>query len=115
MGREDFQFLAGLLKRACGIELTPAHAELTKGRLKRIAERHGFASASSLIAALRAGEERLASPVIEAMTIHDTSFFRDRAAFDSLRDVVLPRLRSARIVHRRLRLWSAACGTGQEP
>jgi len=115
MGREDFQFLAGLLKRVCGIELTPARAELAKSRLKRVAERYGFASTSSLITALRSGEGRLLSAIVEAMTIRDTSFFRDRASFDSLRDIVLPRLRAARLTQRRLSLWSAACSTGQEP
>jgi chemotaxis protein methyltransferase CheR len=114
MLRDDFQFLAGLLKRACGIILTAERAELTKGRLQRIAERHGLPDVSSLIKGLRSGEGRLVSAVVEALTIHDTCFFRDRAAFDNLRDVVLPCLEAARKAQRRLSLWSAACGTGQE-
>ena len=115
MGGEDFQCLAGLMKRACGIVLTPARAEQAKGRLKRLAERHGFPNVASLVAALRSGEEKLASAVIEAMTIRDTSFFRDQAVFKTLRNVELPRLHRARSPQRRLSLWSAACGTGQEP
>ena len=115
MGGEDFPFLAGLVKRACGIVLTPAHAELATGRLKRLADRHGFPNLSSLIKALRSGEAKLASAVIEALTIRDTSFFRDQAAFTTLRNVVLPRLQKARSAKKRLSLWSAACGTGQEP
>jgi chemotaxis protein methyltransferase CheR len=115
MGGEDFQFLAGLMKRACGMVLTPARAQLAKGRLNRLAERHGFPNVSSLIQALRCGEAKLVSAVIEALTIRDTSFFRDQAAFHTLRNVVLPRLQRARSAQRRLSLWSAGCGTGQEP
>jgi chemotaxis protein methyltransferase CheR len=115
MRGEDFQFLADLLKVTCGIVLTPAGAEPAKERLKRIAERRGFPNISSLIAALRSGEGSLVSAVIEAMTIHDSCFFRDRAAFDNLREIVLPRLGAARMAQRRLSLWSAACATGQEP
>lgn len=50
----------------------------------------------------------------EAMTVHETSFFRDTSVFDALREVILPRLIEAANGRRRLRLWSAACSTGQE-
>jgi chemotaxis protein methyltransferase CheR len=112
MRRDDFQFLAELLKRACGVVLTPERA---KGRLERVAERAGFANVAALVAALRAGDEQYAPTVIEALTIRDTAFFRDRATFDMVRDTVLRNLRAARRVQRRLSIWSAACGTGQEP
>jgi chemotaxis protein methyltransferase CheR len=92
--------------------LTPERA---KGRLERVAERAGFANVSALIAALRAGDRQYAPAVIEALTIRDTAFFRDRATFDTVRDTVLPNLRAARLSQRRLTIWSAACGTGQEP
>jgi len=112
MRRDDFQFLADLLKRACGVVLTP---ECAKGRLERVAERSGFASLSDLLSALRAGDEGCASAVIEALTVRDTAFFRDRAAFDMIREAVLPGLRMSRRLQKRLSIWSAACGTGQEP
>ena len=52
--------------------------------------------------------------VAEAMTIHETSFFRDGKVFDVLRETILPRLIEANAATRRLRIWSAACSTGQE-
>jgi chemotaxis protein methyltransferase CheR len=52
--------------------------------------------------------------VAEAMTIHETSFFRDVKVFDALRETILPRLIEANSSMRRLRIWSAACSTGQE-
>lgn len=52
--------------------------------------------------------------VAEAMTVNETSFFRDRTTFDMLRDRILPDLIDRRRSSRRLRIWSAACSTGQE-
>jgi chemotaxis protein methyltransferase CheR len=63
---------------------------------------------------LRDAVPRLQSAVAEAMTLHETSFFRDRKAFAVLRETILPRLIEANSVTRKLRIWSAAASTGQE-
>src|SRR3546814_15504656 len=42
-------------------------------------------------------------------------FFRDIKPFDLMRDVVLPPLLTARASTKRIRIWSAACSSGQEP
>jgi chemotaxis protein methyltransferase CheR len=52
--------------------------------------------------------------VAEAMTINETSFFRDSRPFELLRTELLPKLIEARRNVRSLRFWSAACSTGQE-
>jgi chemotaxis protein methyltransferase CheR len=52
--------------------------------------------------------------VAEAMTINETSFFRDVKPFEVLRDAILPQLIESRRRERRLRIWSAASSTGQE-
>jgi chemotaxis protein methyltransferase CheR len=48
------------------------------------------------------------------MTINETSFFRDVRTFETIRNVLLPRMIEARRAQRTLRIWSAACSTGQE-
>jgi chemotaxis protein methyltransferase CheR len=48
------------------------------------------------------------------MMTHETSFFRDKAPFESLRQVIAD-LVQRRTAERQLTLWSAACSTGQEP
>jgi chemotaxis protein methyltransferase CheR len=54
--------------------------------------------------------------VVEAMTTNESSFFRDLKPFDQLRDFVLPELMKGRGGGKRtLRIWSAACSSGQEP
>jgi chemotaxis protein methyltransferase CheR len=115
MKGEEFEFLASLLKRGSGLSLTPERTELITGRLKAVAERHGFATIPALVQALRNGNESLVRSVIEAATTRDTSFFRDSIAFDALRDQILPALLRARSPSRRLRIWCAAAATGQEP
>jgi chemotaxis protein methyltransferase CheR len=52
--------------------------------------------------------------VAEAMTINETSFFRDSRPFELLRTELLPAILEARRNTRTLRIWSAASSTGQE-
>jgi chemotaxis protein methyltransferase CheR len=52
--------------------------------------------------------------VPEVMTVSETSFFRDPGLFEALRSTILPELIHLRASTRRLRIWSAACSTGQE-
>lgn len=50
------------------------------------------------------------------LTIGETYFFRDRKLFEVLETKILPPLLQARAAtDRRLRIWSAACCTGEEP
>lgn len=114
LGREDFAFLARLLRRRSGLSLSPAKTELVERRLAPVMRRFGFKDAASLVRELRLGQEALARAVTEAVTVHDTSFFRDAALFQRFRNRLLPALLRARARDRRLRLWSTACATGQE-
>jgi len=114
MAPEDFQFLARLLRRRSGLSLTLDKRALLSRRLAPVMRRFDFKDVESLIVELRAGREALAEAVTEAMTVNESSFFRDPALFATLRDKVLPRLLSARAGTKRLRLWSAAAAAGQE-
>ncbi len=67
------------------------------------------------MAILQKGQNlKLAKDVIEAMTINETFFFRDKAPFDQFRNVMLPKLMASRQNEKRIRIWSAAASTGQE-
>jgi chemotaxis protein methyltransferase CheR len=75
----------------------------------------GAANQEEFVSVLRVDQApHLQRAMTEAMTIHETRFFRDGRVFDVLRDTILPRLIEAKSTTRRLRIWSAACSTGQE-
>src|SRR4051812_15065667 len=75
----------------------------------------GLAGISELVQKMKSGAAALTSEVVEAMTINETFFFRDRIPFDHLREAVLPALIQARAARRSIRIWCAASSTGQEP
>jgi chemotaxis protein methyltransferase CheR len=115
MDSADIAFLAQVVRRRSG-QVLPVHKpHLLEGRLAKVMRRFGFRSVDALVRDLRHGRDTLARAVTEAMTTNESSFFRDRTAFDHFRDRVLPRLMEARAGSKRLRIWSAACAAGQEP
>jgi chemotaxis protein methyltransferase CheR len=57
---------------------------------------------------------RMHGAAFGATALHETGFFRDREVFDALRETVLPRIIAVNEASRRLRVWCAACSTGQE-
>lgn len=116
MGADDFAFFQRFLSEKAGLHLWPEKGYLLEARLARILRQRGLDSLAALAGRMRAASDiALERDVVEAMMTHETLFFRDLKSFDSLRDVVLPQLMTARASERRLSIWCAACSTGQEP
>ncbi|MGN6309548.1 MAG: CheR family methyltransferase [Xanthobacteraceae bacterium] len=111
----DYQFLQKLLKERSGLDLSADKQYLVESRLLPIARKLGLPGISELTQKIKAGAEDLAKQVVEAMTTNETFFFRDKIPFDHLRETILPTLLRERASRRSLRIWSAACSTGQEP
>lgn len=109
------RLLAGLLKARTGQQLTTGRRWRIETALGGLMRRRGFETLDRLVTALVGGREpRLADEVVEALLNNETSFFRDRAPFDLLRDSVLPALQRSRERERRLAIWCAGVSTGQE-
>jgi chemotaxis protein methyltransferase CheR len=111
---DDALLVSQLCAARAGLKVDPDKAYLLESRLAPVARRDGFGSVDDLLATLRAKrEERMIWAVVEAMTMGETSFFRDRKPFIRFRDELLPD-----VVRRRagapVRIWSAACAAGQE-
>lgn len=88
---------------------------LVESRVMPIVRRERLSGLDELVLILqRKQSPKLAKDVIEAMTINETYFFRDKTPFDQFRNVILPALLAARQRDRRLRIWSAAASSGQE-
>ncbi len=112
----DFQSIARLLHDETGITLHEGKATLLYSRLGKRLRALGmtdFRSYCDLLADPDEKEER--GRMIRALTTNVTRFFREPHHFDHLRDVVLPPLLQAAERGARVRIWSAACSTGQEP
>lgn len=60
-------------------------------------------------------DPKLTRACVEAMVNNETSFFRDQPNFALLTGPVLDNIREHRMASKKLRIWSAACSTGQEP
>jgi len=113
----DFEHFCQFIRMRSGLVLTPEKAYLVSSRLAPIARAEGLPGVPELLARLRAGApEALVQRCVEAMCTHESFFFRDGAPFEQLAQRVLPQLIEARRGgSRSLRIWCAACSSGQEP
>ncbi|MTJ80957.1 MAG: protein-glutamate O-methyltransferase [Telmatospirillum sp.] len=114
MRPDDFDFLAKLLKERSGLVVTPDKGYLLESRLMPLARTRNLKGIEEIVAKLRARDEGLARDVTEAMTTNESFFFRDQKPFDQFRDIVLPQMMAARSGKKSIRIWSAACSSGQE-
>jgi chemotaxis protein methyltransferase CheR len=112
---EDFDMFSTLLKQRSGLVLTQDKAYLLESRLMPVARKWNMKGLDELAGTIRTRrDEQLLRDVTEAMTTNESSFFRDQKPFDQFRDVVLPTMLQARSARRTIRIWSAACSSGQE-
>jgi chemotaxis protein methyltransferase CheR len=112
----DYEYLRKLLKERSGLDLSADKQYLVESRLVPLARRVGLTDIPELVRKIKGGgADALTTEVVEAMTTNETFFFRDKIPFDHMRETVLPALTQARANRRALRIWSAACSTGQEP
>jgi chemotaxis protein methyltransferase CheR len=111
----DFGFLRQLVFARSQNVLDPSRDYLFETRLTKLLRNQGMSRLEELVDCLRVRRDpALEIAVAEAMTINETSFFRDGRPFELLRTTLLPRLIESRRLVRSLRFWSAACSTGQE-
>jgi chemotaxis protein methyltransferase CheR len=115
MRPDEIETVRQLVHARSGVMVDPTKIYPIETRLNPVVRREGFASLTDMIQAIRTHRnERLMWAVAEALASSETSFFRDRTPFDQFRDEMLPALAASRR-DRPIRVWSAACATGQEP
>ncbi|MBK8908763.1 MAG: protein-glutamate O-methyltransferase CheR [Rhodospirillales bacterium] len=116
MTPEDLDYIGLLVKDRSGLVLGRDKAYLVESRLAAVARSRQLDGLAGLVAALRTRRDGgLLTDVVEALTTHETSFFRDLKPFDAFRDSILPRIIENRRQRKCLRIWCAACSSGQEP
>jgi chemotaxis protein methyltransferase CheR len=116
---EEFSVFRELIHREAGIALSDAKKQLVCSRLGKRLRHLKLESFSQYYDYLTNndphGEERL--QMINCLTTNKTDFFRENHHFEFLRDQLIPevRERALRGGAKRLRIWSAACSSGEEP
>lgn len=111
----DFEQFRVFLEKACGILLGENKQYLVSSRLNKLMEQNGIKSLGELVQRIQAQPRGgLREQVVDAMTTNETLWFRDTYPFEVMKNKVIPEMLKAS-PGQRLRVWSAACSSGQEP
>jgi chemotaxis protein methyltransferase CheR len=114
LSSKDYQDFQKYLENMCGIVLGDNKQYLVNSRLNKMLQEHKLATLGELLSKLNKDNNReLTNKVVEAMTTNETSWFRDIHPFNTLKDRIFPELAKNRRTP--IRIWSAACSSGQEP
>ncbi len=109
---QEFAQFCGLIYRIAGISMSAAKKPLISSRLAKRVKFHQLASYGDyyrmITSATGLDELQIA---VDSLTTNETHFFREPKHFDFLRQRVIP----SRQAGRGLRVWSAACSSGEEP
>jgi len=112
---EEIEIVRRIVQARSGQMINPDKTYRIETCLAPVARREGFADISEMIRDLQAKRDNgLMWAVTESLANTETSFFRDRVPFQQFREEILPELAASR-GDAPIRVWSAACSTGQEP
>lgn len=113
IAESSFRYVADMVRRETAMLYEPGKEYLVEARLLPLAREAGDADVDVYVNRLMAdaAERRKA---IDALTINETSWFRDNAPYQAFTDVLLPQAIANRQATRRISIWSAACSSGQE-
>ena len=109
---KEFTQFCDLIFRIAGISMSPTKKSLVTSRLAKRLAHHGLASYGDYFNMITAasGKAELQTAV-DLLTTNETHFFREPKHFDFLRQQILHAVKTGKS----LRVWSAACSTGEEP
>lgn len=112
----DIDFLRGIVADLSGNVIAPRQVYMLEQRLNPLAESLGLTDIDTLVKELRrSNDTSLKTKVAEAVTVNETSFFRDVHPFEALRTHIIPELVKKNAAKKSIRIWCAAASTGQEP
>lgn len=110
----DYDAFRQFLEDACGIVLGENKQYLVASRLNRLLKELEVNSVGELIEEIKKmPRSGLRERIIDAMTTNETFWFRDNHPYTLLKELILPEL--AKKKQSQIKIWSAACSSGQEP
>jgi chemotaxis protein methyltransferase CheR len=112
-----FQVLKRLVSARTGIAIPEHKREILERRLRSRLQASGCASFEAYCRLLEQDPRRDEewSALIDLITTNETSFYRDLAQLEAFTTAIVPALIQANRATSHIRLWSAACSTGEEP
>lgn len=111
---QEYSNFCNYLEDATGIVLGGSKHYLVSSRLNRLMEERELGNYTELLELLKkTANAGLREQIIDAMTTNETMWFRDIYPYEVLKETILPELSS--IKDRPIKIWSAACSSGQEP
>ena len=112
----SYKALSTLLEKRTGQTLMANRHWRVDMALKPVMRQNSIPDLETLVSLIEIdADPKLTSECVEAMINNETCFFRDQANFALLTGPVLDSIREHRFSQKRVRIWSAACSTGQEP
>ena len=115
ISRENYTFLKQYILRESGIVVEDGKEYFLNTRLAPVMKEQSVPNLDALCTVVRKTPSvRLKQAIVESVTIHETSFFRDESAFDALKFDLLPKMVAGLRPNAKLRVWSAASSSGQE-
>lgn len=109
---QEFAQFRDMIYRIAGITMSPAKKQLVSSRLAKRLKHHNLASYGDYFRFITSAHGKAELQVaVDSLTTNETHFFREPKHFDFLRNKVIP----ARKPGKGLRIWSAACSSGEEP
>ena len=111
----DFEYIAKLVKDEAGITLEKGKEYLVSSRVEPVAKSLGYADIAALVSHLRkSGDLVRRRQLVESLTTHETSFFRDQEPFEAMRTKIIPELIEKQRQKKELVIWCGAASSGQE-
>lgn len=113
MEDKDYLKFIDNIKSYIGVDLGLYKEAQMNRRMRTLYEKKGFNDYREYFDGLKSDKELL-DEFLERMTINVTEFFRNGVRWEVLKKKVLPRLKE-KSVKGKIKCWSAACSTGEEP
>lgn len=99
------------IKKMCNIDLSSYKEKQMKRRIESLIRRNGHESYSTYLNLLKDSKQHL-KEFLGYITINVSEFFRNPAQWRVLEQEIIPELMKYK---RKLKIWSSACSTGEEP
>lgn len=118
LSSQAFQLFQKYIEEQCGIVIRDEKAYLIESRLSKFLIQFGLSSFEELYQMLSQQKQTaLAEEIIDAITTNETFWFRDKTPWEFFVDKLMPQYIEKIRLDRggKIRIWSAACATGQEP